>query len=82
MNMDEIYRAALIGLTSRKAYIDCQIEVVRAELAGKITNPTVVVTNRTMRPARRIMTAEGRSRISAATKKRWQEYRRGKKQGR
>ena len=75
----QLLQAALIGLDSQIGKLQDQKRFIEIELAGqpaKKTGPRAVKPAKT---GKRQMSAEGRERIAAATRKRWKEFRKAKK---
>ena len=73
----EVIQAALLGFEAQKERIDQEIAALRALLPaalGKSASPSGAGTHK-----RRRMSAEGRARIAAAQRKRWEEAKQGKK---
>jgi hypothetical protein len=69
----EILTAALQGLEAQRARLDAHIAEVRRLLGARPQQPTAPA--EALKPKRK-MSAAGRRRIAAATKKRWAEYHR------
>jgi hypothetical protein len=72
----DLLAAAILGLETRKAYLERQIEKVR-QMLGSPASP------RKAAPAsdagrQRELSEEGRKRIAEAARKRWAEYRKNK----
>jgi hypothetical protein len=74
--------AALEGLELQRKRIDDQIAAVRAMLGGKkATASAASAPSSAAAPSRRkrVLSEEARQRIAAAQKKRWANFRKGKK---
>ena len=69
----EILAAALQGLEAQRARLDAHIAEIRRLLGARPKQPTA--SPDVVRPKRK-MSAAGRRRIAAATKKRWAEFHR------
>ena len=72
----QILNAVLEGLKFQKQQLDRYITEAQRLLGGRGRKPLVVV--KEAKETRRKMSAAGRKRIAAATRKRWKEYRKQK----
>jgi len=77
----EVLQAALEGLELQRSHLDEQIAWLRARLGAKRRGRPPKAAREAAKAARkkRTLSAAARKKISAAQKKRWAEFRKGKK---